>query len=319
MRDLGRLHPSALEDWQGCGKRFEYAHDPKEKPAFRHPASINGTAIHRVIHLIHLEGLWDASRASIAEAYREAFHWAVENPVREKERGISIWWGELVDEDRAAPEFAADALAMLDGYRADPRNRDAAVLYQEALWRATFGGFDWEGTLDRADDLFDGTVALLDFKSSKDVIDEVPLQMWPQGLTYCMAMRHGVFRPVDAETHAPWSPISLKVSRVTWVQLRDYIPYLKGGKRKDGSTYKKGDYRGQVFHSVDVTDAMLDSHAREIEMLGKAVEGGRFERRPSNHQCTYRCKFNERCIADFTAGAVKIDPRLAIKEERNGD
>jgi hypothetical protein len=256
-------------------------------------------------------------RTAVAEVYADAFSWAITNPVREEECDSPVFWGDMADEATARAAYAADALAMLDGYRADARNRRAKVLVQEALWRATFGRFDWEGTLDRADSLDGGGVELLDFKSSRDEIDPVPLSMWPQGLTYALALGHAVFRPVGAGPHAPWSPLALKARKLTWVQLRDYIPYVKRGTRRDGTTYQPGDLRGPVYHSVEVTNAMLESHAREIAMFAMAVESGRFPRRPSNNQCTYRCKFTERCRIDFNTELSGLDPAMVRMEVKS--
>jgi len=90
----------------------------------------------------------------------------------------------------------------------------------------------------------------------------------------------------------------MDVGRVTWLHLRDYIPYRKNGARADGTAYRKGDQRGPAYYSLEVTPQLLDAHAREIALFAKAVEAGRFERRPSNYQCS-RCKVTEACLRAF--------------------
>jgi len=293
-----RLHPSSLGDWQGCGKRFELAEIKREPPAYRHPAALNGTAIHHVIDLIHREGLWTATPERISALYRDAFLYA-ESHAKDHERDVPVRWGDLVDRDGAFREFEPDVLAMLDGYRADVRNRDSKILLSEANWRATFGGHDWEGTLDQAREMWGGSglVHLVDLKSGAERPHAVAHRMWPQGFTYAMALRDAVFRPVGADEWAPWRPQQLEVGRVSWLHLRDYIPYERASTR-GGVSYKKGDLRGPVFYDVEITPARLDSHAREIAMFAEAVKLGRFERRPSTYQCS-RCKVFERCLLEF--------------------
>lgn len=315
--DLPRLHPSSLVQWQSCGRQFEIETMRRVPPAWRHPSALNGTAIHRVIDLVHSRNLWNVDRAAIAAVYRECFSWAVLNPVREEEANVPVFWGEHRDEETAFPRLAADGLDMINGYRHDPRNREAKILVSEGKWRATFGGFDWEGTIDQARDLGDGTVQLVDLKSGQERMNATSLALWPQGFTYVLALAHAVFRPIAADQFAPWTPLKLNVSRLSWLHLRDYIPYLKASRR--GSVeYKRGDLRGPAFYDVEVTKQALSSHVREIGMFAQAVASGRFERRPSTYQCS-RCKVAATCLKDFYGSLDEATIKsLRITEEDYG-
>ena len=293
MLDM-ELHPSDFEAWRGCDKRFELTTLRREPPAWRHPAAVNGTAIHAVIGWIHSDKLWDKDRDFLATIYADEFHDAIENPIRPEERGVRIAWGDMGDEFGARAKYAADALTMLDGYRADQRNKDAKLLLSEGRWRAELAGFKFAGTLDQARDLGDGTVELVDLKSGVERRDEVPLKLWGQGLTYAIALQHADFSSITDER---WAPLSLRVARVTWAHLQDYVPYKKKSVRA-GRTYLLGDMRGPVFYPIEVTAQALASHAAELHMFAESVASGRFPRRPSNYECS-RCKVAEACLLGF--------------------
>ncbi len=312
--NVGHLHPSSMADWQGCGKRFWLSSVERVRPEWRHPATLNGTAIHSVIESIHSLRLWDASREDLAPLWSSAFDIAELQPSYEEEKGVLVWWGEYQDRAGAKAAMAADALDMLDGYRTDLQNRNAEVLAAEARWRATFGGFDWEGTLDQARAFGENTVEVVDFKSGRERLTGPAFRMWPQGLSYALALAHALFRPLDAPEHAPWKSLNLDVTRVTWLHLRDYIPYKKSGHRGGGTPYVKGERKGPAHYSLEITPKMLEEHAKEVSLFAKAVEAGRFERRPSNYQCS-RCKVAERCLRDFTDHIDGLDPSAAILEE----
>lgn len=298
MSEPLELHLSTLDDWRGCGKRFELSTLRRVAPLWRHPAALNGTAIHRLIEAVHAEELWDAPRADMAELYAAAFHFAVECPTYEHERGVPVWWGKAQDERGGMAEYAADALEMIDGYRADIRNRAARLVLSEARWRADMAGHRWAGMLDQARELGDGAVELVDLKSGRTRLADVPLRLWGQGLGYAIALGHAEFMPMEHAAAEPWRSFELKVSRVTWLQLRDYVPYLKGGRRSDGTSYVKGDLRGRAHYSVAVTPETLRAQAEEMRLFAEAIAAGRFERRPSNYQCGM-CRVQEACLTQF--------------------
>lgn len=311
---MKRLHPSNLVDWQGCGKRFELITMMDERPRWRNHQAINGTAIHSVIERIHRDGLWDTGPQEIQRLYVDSFAAAILEPKNPNESLSPVFWGDMGDEAGGLAYHAPDSIAMIEGYRGDERNRDAEILLLENTWRATFGGFDWEGTIDQVRRGAGGSIELVDLKTGKERPGPIPLAMWPQGLTYAMASEHAVFHPRGADQHTPWTPMSFKVSRLTWAHLRDYVPYKRSGRTPSGVVYKAGDTRGQVFYTIDVKPKVLDAHAREIRMFADAVQAGRFERRPSNHQCS-RCTVSEVCLRDFTESVDGLVPSFAVEGE----
>jgi RecB family exonuclease len=291
------LHLTSMQDWQGCGHRFELTELRGAAPQSRSPKAINGTAIHRVIDQVHKHNLWEAGRDTIAEFYAAAFREAIDQPARESEVGVEIAWGEHLDAATAQAAFAGDALAMIDGYRVDVRNRLADLIVSECEWRATFASRAWAGRIDQARRLQDGTVQVVDLKSGAEKISATALQLWMQGLGYSVALENAEFRHIG-NGNGEWKPLHLPVSKVTWLHLRDYIPYLRGGKTKNGGTYKAGDHRGPAFYNLEVTDQAKRSVLREMQLFSDAVEAGRFERRPSVYQCS-RCKVTAACLREF--------------------
>lgn len=307
MIQVPSLHPSNMMVWQGCGKQFDLEIMHGVAPKFLHPAAVNGTALHVVFDHIHTDNLWDATEDVLATMYKDSFHWAIANPSVEKDRGLPVRWGDLQDEFTAAAKMAADAMAMINGYRRDLRNRLAKVLITEGRWRANFAGFDWEGRLDQARDLGEGKTELIDWKSGVDNVEEPFLAMWPQGLTYAIASENAEFMKRGTDV---WTPLHLSVTKCTYVKLRDYIPYEKAGKKK-GGTFKRGDLRGPVFRTVEITPQILASHIQEMRFFSEAVHNGRVERRPSTYQCN-RCRVAERCLRDFR-GSLDQDTMLKLK------
>lgn len=295
MIQIPPLHPSNMMVWQACGKQFDLEVLHGVPPAFLHPAAVNGTALHIVLDRVHRDNLWESPEDQIGTLYKDAFHWAVENPSMDKDRGLPIRWGKLQDEFTAHSNMSAEGMDMINGYRRDPRNRTAKVQITEGRWRANLAGIPWEGRLDQARDRGDGTSELLDWKSGVDNVTDLFLSMWPQGLTYAIASENAEFMQGGTDE---WKPLHLSVKQCTYVKLRDYIPYLKSGSRKDGSTYKKGDVRGPVFRSIEITPQVLASHLQEMRFFSEAVRSGRVERRPSTYQCN-RCRVWERCVRDF--------------------
>jgi len=304
------FHPTDLATWQACPHRFDILRMRGEKPSWRHVAALNGTAIHSVVRKIHERALWAAEdEKEIKRLYLSEFQRAIDEPRFPSEANVPVWWGDGRGIEDAILEFGGDAICMLEGYRNDPRNQSARILLCEQTWTATLAGEPWEGTPDQIRFICPGHVEIVDLKTDAKRIHPTSLMMWPQGLTYALGIEIGTFTSPEPDTH-----LDVQVDRMTWLHLRDYVPYQRRGKRSDGTPYLAGDLRGDAFYSVNVTRQMLESHQREMELFALAVRDDRFERRPAGGPLSCAmCKVSDRCLSSFT-GIVKIDPSLAIIE-----
>lgn len=291
MRKDGAFHPSDFEKWRGCDKRYELEVMNAHPPRSRSPKAINGSAIHYVLEWMHT-GTNGFRDDSLDDVYAAAFRRAVDEPVNDAERGVPIDWGDFMDADHARAHYASEALGMLRGYAADPRNRNATVIAVHHKWKATIDGAPWSGEIDRIDGNADGTVTICDFKSGTK-LSAVPLKMWHQ-IVYAIGLLEAT---------------GLNASIMRWIALPDYVPYLRSGKTKDGREYKRGQTRGIAYYDVTITKDVVDAMRSEMRMFVDSVRSGRFPRRPSNDMCG-RCRVSDVCLAGFRASIVGIDPSL---------
>lgn len=272
MTFIGPYRASHIETWQECPHRYELLYEQDVKPAWRHPKGLNGTALHDSIRSIHQDELWDLDDAGMRDMWGAAFRHAADEPHELQDVDVPVHWGEFGDMDGALAKMGGDATWMLAGYRDDPRNRDAAVIGLEVAYEIDIGGVPVRGRIDQVRDL-DG-LHVVDTKSTGMAPDESFLAVWTQGWIYAKAVER-ILRE--------------RPKTVTWVQLRDYIPYK--AKPKDGP-------RGRAYYTMDVTDGAMISIEREIKLFHAAVQAGRFERRPSSIGCSY-CRVSGRCISGF--------------------
>ncbi|MCA9784495.1 MAG: PD-(D/E)XK nuclease family protein, partial [Candidatus Cloacimonetes bacterium] len=162
--------------------RCSYQHhlrttDPTSQ-AFRHPAAVFGTTIHSLIARMHA-GEWNMD---LEPAFLEAFerevstdshqpqeriedlngHWATAR--QNDSPTLPIWWKDELAERET---YRADGVAILEGYRNKDYNRNAKILLAEASFAVKVGRQTFNGTLDQLRQHPDGSLELVDFKTSK--------------------------------------------------------------------------------------------------------------------------------------------------------
>lgn len=290
----GPWRPSDVGTWQQCGHRYELMRERHEKPAWRHPKGLNGTAIHLVVRQIHEEGLWAAPMAEYQERWKAAFVAADEEPYEESDMGVPVWWGKMVDRAGAITELKWDAMAMLSGYAGDPRNKDANLLDIESHWETEIAGVPMRGRIDQVRDLHG--LHILDLKTTGM---EKPsanfMALWTQGLVYAAAVE---------------KILKERPKTVTWLHMRDYIPY----KTRAKAAASPGP-RGQVYYTAEVTENGMKSLEKELRMFHDAVRAGRFERRPTPNGCSW-CKVADLCVAGFRgAPTVGVPAGMEVADE----
>jgi len=156
--DLIELRQSTVKDFLHCPLMFKYRHIDKLKPSSRHPAALHGSALHAVIYLMHMEG-W---QMDFDKMYLRSFHYY--ELQKTGEANIPVYWKG--DRKHDLELFTKNAIEILEGYQGFSENRNALVLFAECAFRVTIGGYRFTGTIDQVRKHPDGTIELLDFKSS---------------------------------------------------------------------------------------------------------------------------------------------------------
>ncbi len=156
--DTIELRQSTLKTWLSCPLMYKFRHIDKLDSSFRYPGTVHGSALHLVLAWLH-EGQWNGDLRSL---YTKALnHYLYASP----EEHIPVRWkGEMGKEIEA---LKLNAVEILENYRCKAYNRDALVLFSEVQFRVKILGYLFTGTIDQVRKNPDGSVELLDFKSSK--------------------------------------------------------------------------------------------------------------------------------------------------------
>lgn len=153
------LRQSTIKDYLSCPLMFRFRHLEKIPPAWRHPAALHGSTLHRLIYLIHR----DKWNMDVRHHYREIFNYfEFENGAEAK---IPVFW--KTDREKTLAAYEQNAVEILDGYRRKRENQQAVILYSEQEFRVKIAGQVFTGTIDQVRRNEDGTLELLDFKSGK--------------------------------------------------------------------------------------------------------------------------------------------------------
>jgi RecB family exonuclease len=177
-----QLRQSTIKDYLNCPLMFRFRHLDKLTPEHRNPAALHGSAIHKLLYMIH-DDKWNLN---VEQYYRDVFeHYEFG---KNRESRISVKWK---DRDKELPAFEANAVEIIDNYRKHDGNQQASILYAEQRFRVKVSGYIFTGTIDQVRKYSDGTIELLDFKSSKQRPNELAMHNDWQLALYQYAMRYG--------------------------------------------------------------------------------------------------------------------------------
>ena len=183
------LRQSTIKDFLLCPLMFRYRHIDKLDPAFRNPAALHGSTMHKLIEWIHTIK-WNLN---VSEFYREAFSYF--EFCKPDEALIPVFWKTNRETELAV--YEKNAIEILDGYRKRLENQQAKVLYSETKFRVKIAGYMFTGTLDQIRENKDGTKELIDFKSGKNLPSVAFLHNDWQLNLYLYAIRFGELKVND--------------------------------------------------------------------------------------------------------------------------
>jgi RecB family exonuclease len=272
--DTIELRQSTLKMWSSCSLMYKFRHIDKLEPAFRYPGTVHGSALHLVLSWLHA-GEWKGDlRALYTKALSHYLYACPEEhiPVR--------WQGDKAKELEA---LKVNAVEILENYRSKAYNRDALVLFSEVQFRVRILGYRFTGTIDQVRKNPDGSIELLDFKSSKMRPNQYAIPNDLQLTLYAYACKFG-----ELLVDGIWVKPNMLVDSVGIYFLRAHEIY----KRKTGNS-NVGDEKGDPFFRTAKSIHDLRAFRTEIRhQLSAMVKPWYY---PNTASCAF-CSYTAHCI-----------------------
>ena len=267
------MRQSSLKAYLFCPRSYQLRFLEDTPPAFRNPKALFGSAIHELIRRMHADE-WEMD---LLEAYRQTFEMLEQG----ENAKIPIRWQNEAKERALLEE---EAVAMLTAYREKSYNRETEVLLAEAPFTLSVGKQVFTGTVDQVRRNPDGTIELVDFKTSRFAVSQAFLDVDVQMSLYAAALWRGAFR-----TDEGLRMLGILPDRCTWYHLRHHIPY----KRKTGA-FQAGDERGDPRLVTRRSEADLEEFFEEAGMIAEAIGRGLFPKNPNPMHCGF-CAYGGAC------------------------
>ena len=283
-----QLRQSLLNQYLFCPKSFELEHLQNCRPGYRSHAALNGSVVHELLRQLHNDQ-WDLDPATTYDEVLQQLEF--EGP----EKLIPVDWNNREVEVGKYREMAVE---IINHYRQKPYNLEARVILSEAPFTVKIGRVEFTGTVDQIRENPDGTLELLDYKTSQRVPPEAALISSYQLILYSMAMLYGTFR-------SPQGPVQFLQlpDHATWYHLRNHIPYKRKTTVGD-RVFLKGDEKpGDPRHRISITPDMIATFRKDVGKIARAINEGIFPRIANTANCSL-CKFSKACQQDKEGGAL---------------
>ena len=269
------LRQSTLKTWLSCPLMYKYRHIDKLSPAFRYPGTIHGSALHLVLSWLH-EGQW---KGNLRGLYTKALNYYL---YASDEEHIPVRWKrDMVKEIEA---LKVNAVEILENYRSKAYNQDALVLFSEVQFRVKILGYLFTGTMDQVRKNPDGSIELLDFKSSKMRPNQYAIPNDLQLTLYSYAIKFG-----ELLVDGIWVKPNMLVDSVGIYFLRGHEIYKRKVPGKE-----IGDEKGSPFIRTKKTIQDLRAFRTEIRhQLSAMVKPWYY---PNTASCAF-CTYSTHCIA----------------------
>ncbi len=269
------LRQSTLKTWLSCPLMYKFRHIDGLEPAFRYPGTVHGSSLHMVLKQLH-EGEWnDDLRALYTKALNHYLYASDEAhiPVR--------WNGEMHPE---IEKLKANAIEILENYRSKDYNKNAIVLFSEVSFRVKILGYEFTGTIDQVRKNPDGSVELLDFKSSKMKPNHYAIPNDLQISLYVYSLKFG-----ELLVDNMWIRPNLLVSRAGIYFLRGHEVYKRKVPGKE-----IGDEKGDPFMMTTKSINDLRAFRHEIRaQLSAMVKPWYY---PNTASCAF-CSYATHCVS----------------------
>ena len=269
------LRQSTLKTWLSCPLMYKFRHIDKIEPAFRYSGTVHGSALHMCLEKMH-QGQWNGDlRALYTKALNHYLYASDEAhiPVR--------WKGEMHPE---IEKLKANAIEILENYRSKDYNKNAIVLFSEVSFRVKILGYEFTGTIDQVRKNPDGSVELLDFKSSKMKPNHYAIPNDLQISLYVYSLKFG-----ELLVDNMWIRPNLLVSRAGIYFLRGHEVYKRKVPGKE-----IGDEKGDPFMMTTKSINDLRAFRHEIRaQLSAMVKPWYY---PNTASCAF-CSYATHCVS----------------------
>ena len=271
------LRQSTLKTWLSCPLMYKFRHIDKLEPSFRYPGTIHGSALHMVLKQLH-EGEWNGDlRALYTKALNHYLYAGDEShiPVR--------WKGDMHKE---IEKLKTNAVEILENYRSKDYNKKAVVLFSEVQFRVKILGYEFTGTCDIVRKNPNGTVELLDFKSSAQRPNHYAIPNDIQLTLYAYALKYG-----ELLVDGIWVRPNMLVDSVGIYFLRAHEVYKR--KTVNGNI---GDEKGDPFIRTTKSINDLRAFRHEIRAQLSAMVKPWYYPNTVSGACSY-CSYSEHCVS----------------------
>ena len=269
------LRQSTLKTWLNCPLMYKFRHIEKLEPAFRYPGTIHGSALHLVLSWLHA-GQW---RGDLRALYTKALNYYL---YASDEEHIPVRWKS--DMHKEIEALKVNAVEILENYRSKLYNQDALVIFSEVQFRVKILGYMFTGTIDQVRKNPDGSIELLDFKSSKMRPNQYAIPNDLQLTLYSYAIKFG-----ELLVDGIWVKPNMLVDSVGIYFLRAHEIYKRKVVGKE-----IGDEKGSPF--MRTTKSIQDLRAFRTELrhqLSAMVKPWYY---PNTASCAF-CAYSEQCIS----------------------
>ena len=273
--DTIELRQSTLKMWLNCPLMYKAKFIDKVEPAFRYPGTIHGSALHLVLAWLH-EGQWNGDLRAL---YTKALNYYL---YASPEEHIPVRWKR--DMAKEIKSLKVNAVEILENYRSKAYNQDALVLFSEVQFRVKILGYLFTGTIDQVRKNPDGTIELLDFKSSKMRPNQYAIPNDLQLTLYSYAIKFGELLVDDI-----WVKPNMMVDSVGIYFLRAHEVYKRKVVGKE-----IGDEKGSPFMRTSKSIQDLRAFRTEIRhQLSAMVKPWYY---PNTASCAF-CTYSAQCIS----------------------
>ena len=263
------LRQSTLKCWSSCALMYKFRYIDKLEPAFRYPGTIHGSALHMVLKQLHV-GEMDGDMRSLYIKALNHYLYASD------ESHIPVRWKR--DMEKEVEALTKNGVEILEKYRSKAYNRDAVVLFSEVPFRVKILGYLFTGTIDQVRKNADGSVSLIDFKSSKMRPNQYAIPNDLQLTLYSYALKFGELLVDDL-----WLRPNMMVNSAGIYFLRGHEVYKRKVVGKE-----IGDEKGNPFMMTRKSIQDLRSFRHEIRaQLSAMVKPWYYPNTASCNFCTY--------------------------------
>ena len=269
------LRQSTLKTWLNCPLMYKARFIDKIPPSHRYPGTVHGSALHLVLSWLH-EGQW---KGDLRVLYTRALNYQL---YASGEEHIPVRWKRDMETEIEA--LTVNAVEILENYRSKDYNRDALVLFSEVRFRVKILGYKFTGTIDQVRKNLDGTIEMLDFKSSKMRPNQYAIPNDLQLTLYSYAIKFG-----ELLVDGIWVKPNMLMDSVGIYFLRGHEIYKRKVPGKE-----IGDEKGDPF--IRTRKTIQDLRAFRIEVrhqLSAMLKNWYF---PNTASCAF-CTYTQHCIS----------------------